>query len=139
MFYRGKGRETQGVCSTGGTDVKRRRLGRLRRDDQVPVRLLALGLRLHVAAVAEVLVDDATLRRRHGVERDGAPGGDRVVRSLVGLTLEDCLGALAVAGGVDDDAAADVRAVLLADHALSEVLHGLDGLAVAADEEPEVV
>src|SRR3712207_396869 len=134
VFHRGNTRETPGV--------RRERSGlalALRRDDEVPVRLLALAVRVHVAAVAQVLVDDPALARGHRVERDRTPGGEDVLGGLLGLALQDALAPLAVAGGVHDDPAAPVLAVALAHHALGQVLDGLDRLAVTTDEQPQVV
>src|SRR3954465_16051295 len=100
------------------------------------VGLRALGVRLHVVAVLEVLVHDLALRGAHGVERDRAAAAHGVVGRLVGLAVERLGAAVAVAGGVDDH---PLRPVLRGGGgAVGQVLHRVDGGAVAADEEPEV-
>ena len=81
-----------------------------------------------------------TIRRslgRHRVQRDRAALAQRVVGGMVGLAAQDHLAALAVALGVDDDPPAVLGA--RAADALGEMLHGVDRLAVAADEQPEVL
>src|SRR4051794_1870940 len=107
-----------------------------RRHDEVAVGLRALGVRLHVLAVLEVLVHDLALGGAHGVERDRAAAAHGVVGRLVGLAVERLGAAVAVAGGVDDH---PLRPVLRrGGGAVGQVLHRVDGGAVAADEEPEV-
>ncbi len=68
----------------------------------------------------------------------GPAAADRVQRRLVGLALERLLAPGAVARRVDDHAHAAAAAVAVGDLE-GQVLHRVDGLAVAADEQAEVV
>ena len=123
------------MIGVGGGDVPPDQAGH----DEVAIGLGALGVRLDVVAVLEVLVDDLALGRAHRVQRDRAAGAHGVGGGLVGLALQRLLAALAVAGGVDDHAHARGRRVVAGRGLEREVLDGVDRLAVAADEQPEVV
>src|SRR3954452_3254122 len=88
-------------CFTGEKNVKRRL--RQRRDDEMPVGLVALRIRLDLTVVAQVLVHEPAFARGHRVERHRPPVPQRVLRRLIGLAPEHDLAALPVALGVDDD------------------------------------
>src|SRR4051794_8947813 len=105
----------------------------------MPVGLGALRVRLDVVAVLEVLVHDLALGRAHRVERDGALGTHGVGRRFVGLALQRLLAPLTIAGGVDDHAHPGRGRMVTRGGLERQVLDGVDRLAVAADEEPEVV
>src|SRR3954454_13276666 len=99
--------------------------------------LLALGVRLHVAAVSQILVDEPALRRAHRVQRDGAPEPQCVVGRAVGLAAQLLRAALVIAFGVPLAEPPLTRG--RRDHAHRDVLDDADGLAVAADEQPEIL
>src|SRR3954447_1929190 len=101
------------------------------------VGLFALRVRLHVTAIAEVLMDELALARRHRIERDRPLVAHGVVRRLVGLAMKRLLAAGAIALGVDDDPLALTFAAVHGD-AIREVLDRLDRLAVAPDEQAQV-
>ena len=103
----------------------------------MPVRLLALAVGLDVAAVAQVLVHDPALGGDHGVQRDGAPVLGRLRRGAIRLALERLGAPVAIARGVDDQPLA-LLATAKGD-AHGEVLDRVDRLAVAADQEAQVV
>ena len=65
------------------------------------VGLVALAVRLDIVTVAQMLVDDPPLARRHRVERDRALEPQRLVCGVVRLALQRLSPALAVAVGVD--------------------------------------
>ena len=90
-----RGAQRAGVLARGG------------RDDEVPVGLVALAVRLDVAAVAQVLVHELALAGGHRVERDRAAGAARASSAASSAWRSQHLrAALAVALGVDDDAPA---------------------------------
>ena len=122
------------TCFTGETRRQRRR-----GDDEVPVGLVALGVRLDVVAVLEVLVHDLALGRAHGVQRHRPAGAAARVGGLVGLAVQHLLAALAVARGVDGHPHGLVAAGVAVGDLEREVLDGVDRLAVAADEQAQVV
>src|SRR6478609_6586590 len=101
------------------------------------MRLVALGVRLDVAAVAQVLVDELALRSAHGVERHRPTEAQGLVGGVVGLAAQRLGPTLAVPLGVDLDKPALTRGA--GDHAHREVLDRVDRLAVAADEEAEIL
>src|SRR4051794_9863822 len=100
--------------------------------------LVALAVRLDPAALAQVLVDELALAGRHRVERHRPPVALGVHGGLVGLLLEGLAATGAVALRVDHDAPAR-RLHVGEQDPLRQVLHRVDRLPVAADEEPEVV
>ena len=108
-----------------------------RRDNEPPVGLLALAVRLDVVAALEVLVHDLALERGHRLEGHRPVVVDGGLGGLVGGGAQRDGAALAIAGGVDHDALADDGA--LARHPVGDVLDRVDHLAVAADQETEVV
>jgi hypothetical protein len=69
----------------------------------VAIGLVALAVRLDVDAVAQVLVDEPPLARRHRVEGDRATEADRLVGGVVGLAVQRLAATGAIALGVDDD------------------------------------
>ncbi len=84
-------------------------------------------------------MDDLALGGAHRVQRDRAAGVDGLLGGLVGLALQRQLAALAIAGGVDDDAQARGRRMVARRGLERQVLDGVDRLPVAADEQPEVI
>src|SRR5215207_476140 len=96
------------------------------------------GVRLDVLAVLEVLVHDLALGGAHGVQRDGPPAPDRIDGRLIGLAVQRLLAARPVARSVDDHADAPTATIAVG-RLEGQVLDGVDGLAVAPDEEAEVV
>src|SRR5579884_4114508 len=108
-----------------------------RLDDDVAVRLRALGERLDAVVVGEAQVHDLPLDRRHRLEFDPVEVSQRTLRAPHGKLLERLAAPLAVARGVHDDLLASV-AVLAMRNRVQQVLHGVDGLAVATDEKAEL-
>ena len=74
-----------------------------RRDNEVAIGLVALGVRLHRTVLAQVLVDQAPLAGRHRVERDGPALAQGVLGGVIGLASQDHLAPLAISLSVDDD------------------------------------
>src|SRR4051794_7566853 len=101
------------------------------------VGLVALRVRLDIAALAQVLVHELALARGHGIQRHGPPPGDGGLSRLIGLAAQRRRAAIAVAGGVDDHAY--VGRAAAERNPLGEVLHGLDRLPVPPDEQPELL
>src|SRR5688500_13640799 len=109
-----------------------------RRHDQVAIGLGALGVRLDVVAILEVLVDDLALGGAHRVERDRAAAPDRVGRRLLGLPVARLLAAAAIPGGIAYHAHAAAAALAIGDLE-RQMLDGVDGLPVAPDEQAHVL
>ena len=72
-----------------------------RRDDEATTRLVALAVRVDVAALAQVLVHEAPLRRRHRPQRHLAALADGALGGAIGLRAQRLLAPSAVTGGVD--------------------------------------
>src|SRR5688572_32941089 len=114
-----------------------RSLGEQRSDHHAALGLLALAVGLDPGPVLEMGVDDAALLSAHRLELDRAPGALHSLGGAIRLAMKDLLPLLAIPGGVDDHplplpAAAERGPV-------AEELQGIDRLAPAADQKPEVV
>ena len=105
---------------------------------EVPVRLLALAVRLDAVTITKVFVHDPALAGAHRLERDGAILAQRLVGGVVRHAHERLATALAVPARVDDHAACGA-VPLAVDHARGKVLDRVDRLPVMADEEAQVV
>src|SRR4051812_35520907 len=101
------------------------------------IRLVALAVGVHVTAIAQVLVDDPALAGGHRVQRDRSRVLHGLVGGQVGLALQRLLTPGTVALGIHHDAAAAGPAA--EDDPLGQVLDRVDRLAVAADEQAEVL
>src|SRR6186997_1332139 len=64
---------------------------------QPAIRLVALAVRLHVAALAQIRVHDLALGRAHRLELDRARVAERLRRRPVGHPVKRALATLAVA------------------------------------------
>ena len=107
------------------------------RDDQVALGLVALAVGLDVLPVTEVFVHDPPLRRGQWIEIDGLPAAHGLIRRIVRVGAERLGAALAVSVRIDHD---PYRRRSLRKHdSLREMLHGVDRLAVAPDEQADVV
>ena len=82
-------------------------------------------------------MDDLALDRRHRLERHGLAGADGVGGGPRGDVAQRPLAARPVALGVDDDL--DRRLLVPVHDGVRQVLHGVDRVAVAADQEAQVV
>ena len=82
---------------------------------------------------------DLALGRAHRVQRDRPAGAGGPRRGLVGLAVQHLLAPLAVARGVDRHPHRLVAARVAVGDLEREVLDGVDRLAVAPDEEPEIL
>src|SRR4051794_130550 len=105
-------------------------------DDEPTLGLVALTPGLAPVLVAQVLVHQSALDGAHRVEPDGTPEAAGALRRLVGLAPQQGAPPLAVAGGVDGDALLRAR---VERGPVGQVLQRIDRLAVAPDEDPEVL
>src|SRR3954454_6886309 len=106
-------RPVASVSSASPTTTRRGRrrggpqdLARQRRDDEVPLGLVALAVRVHAAPLPQVLVDVLALAGRHRVQRHRTAVLLSLDRGLVGLLFQRLAAPGPVALGVDDDPAA---------------------------------
>lgn len=101
------------------------------------LRLLAFGVRIDVPPLSEKLVHQPPFPGGHRVQRHRPTEAQRLARGLFGLALERVLPATAIALGVYHHAALLTHE--RGDRPLRKVLHRVDRLPVAPDEEPEIV
>src|SRR3954453_1038392 len=118
----------------GGGEVGALRLER--RDDETALGLLALAVRLHVAPVAQVLVHEPALGRRHGVERHRGAEAHAVAGGLVRVVAQDRRSPLPVPRSVDGH---PLAGLLVHGHPVGQVLQRVDGLPAPPDDQPQVL
>src|SRR5215212_3046073 len=131
------------VCGSGSAASASRRRRTASRETlngtyhQPAVRLVALAVRLHVGALAQIGVHDLALRRAHRLQLHRAVELQRLGRGAVGHPVKRALAALAVARGVDRHLLA--LALPPVGGAEDDVLQRVDRRAVLPDQETEVV
>src|SRR5215207_5509155 len=108
-----------------------------RAHDQPAIGLVALAVRLHVAALAQIRVHDLAFGRPHGLELDRPVIAQSLGGRAIRHSVQRRLATLAVAGGVDRDLLAVLGAAERGPE--NEVLERVDGGSVLADQQAEVV
>src|SRR5687767_2048850 len=108
-----------------------------RAHDEAAMGLVALAVRLDVGALAEVGVDDLALGGGHRLELDGLAVLERLGRGAIRIAVERLSSPLAVTRSVHDDHLP--RLAVGEGDTGGEILQGVDGGAMTADERTEVV
>ena len=103
-------------------------------DDDIPVRLVALALRLDAGRAFQVQVHDLPLRRAHRLEADGLARLQRLRGGAIGEIDETCFAPIAITGGVHRDPRC-VAPARGCDRGADDVLDGVDRLAALADQD----
>src|ERR1700741_3585489 len=85
------------------------------------------------------MASSATGRPPRAPERPGPPGGGGTRARLIGRPVQHLLAPLAVTGRVDHDPHGRIARRVAVRDLEGQVLDGVDRLAVAPDEEPQVV
>src|SRR3546814_3887899 len=104
-----------------------------------PYTTLFRSHRAHAVDLVDGVVHDLAVGRAHGLERLLHAGGDDVGGDLLHEALEGLLAALPVATHVDPDAGVSLAGEVALQDAAGQLLDGLEGLALRADQEAEVV
>src|SRR5262249_44684967 len=105
-------------------------------DDDVAIGLVSLAGRLDAVVLLEPFVDEPPLARRHRLERAPRSRAEGFLRAVHRERLDRPAAPVAVAGGVDDDLLAQL--LVLPQDRVRERLHGVDRLAMTADQQAEV-
>ena len=101
----------------------------------MPLCSLAVALRLHARAVGQVHVENAPVRRRHGVECDGSPRTRDTARDAVGQAAYLLLAAAAVVLDVDQHG----RGLLAREHGVDDELHRPQRLPATPYQQPRIL